>query len=905
MPRVGPLSLACFWALFCLSFRICWGARAQNDALDIDAGEDADEQLLWMWGDIFTSASDFLWTFDISWFAIFAAFAVFLWCWQPSHLMGSSAHDGEGQKIDHDWEPEPWSATLFSSLTSHVPGIVGFVGFQKIVVARIVSASQPTVLLSPANVLLYTSILISMAATFTSLMFLAVDYLRRLAIHSAKRRYLRLKLDCGRLEATGLGILLLVLGAVALLLYLVIIYMAVRDKAFLTDAEVAQLVLKRVSSAGTVLLYLFNLRSLCASPKVQLHTMLDTSEEKTRDITLEEFLDLSAGVTARDTAGNTAGDTADEGLRSRVAHFLGFLAGEDLALFINKGSREAFFPKQRLAPLANVVCCLLFVGVLPLMIQKGMDRLFDPPGIEDVRAHPTNLFLQPESGFDFLLLVEQGKPPVLHVKTKFQQTSRVSICCPENSKNCNFREFNHSLVEFDDKQKIVDVPLKDGASTNCTLTALGLSRSARTSRQIRVESLDTFRLKTCTQDKCTCNDGYRGSWKASDGAQKLSEACQLVRCPEHSLSNKEDGGCVCQEYYVGNITWSGSTPTGTCVPAPCEIPGSNEALGKECKCKDGFMADSISWNFSRQRFQGSCTPAACNIPNSNNLGGLDCRCNNAFMGNITWNGVQPRGNCTPAPCEVQHSNGNPGLNCACLDGFSGDISWTNSTPSGSCKPAPCNVEHSNAKSGLECACSNAYVGRISWDRAVASGPCTPAPCNISNTVYDGLECRCKDGYEGKIAWNGSNAQGTCEPAKCTVPNSDTVPGPKCRCSYGYYGNITWAGSRHRGDCTQVLCSGNHVNNLNGPDCDCAPGFMRTSVDPGAPLEISTQGTYNVHFYLSCHSAPCNISNTVYDGLECRCKDGYEGKIAWNGSNAQGTCEPAKCTVPNSDTVPGP
>ena len=37
---------------------------------------------------------------------------------------------------------------------------------------------------------------------------------------------------------------------------------------------------------------------------------------------------------------------------------------------------------------------------------------------------------------------------------------------------------------------------------------------------------------------------YRGSWKASDGAQKLSEACQLVRCPEHSLSNKEDGGCV-------------------------------------------------------------------------------------------------------------------------------------------------------------------------------------------------------------------------------------------------------------------------------------------------------------------------------------------------------------------------
>ena len=317
------------------------------------------------------------------------------------------------------------------------------------------------------------------------------------------------------------------------------------------------------------------------------------------------------------------------------------------------------------------------------------------------------------------------------------------------------------------------------------------------------------------------------------------------------------------------------------------------------------MADSISWNFSRQRFQGSCTPAACNIPNSNNLGGLDCRCNNAFMGNITWNGVQPRGNCTPAPCEVQHSNGNPGLNCACLDGFSGDISWTNSTPSGSCKPAPCNVEHSNAKSGLECACSNAYVGRISWDRAVASGPCTPAPCNISNTVYDGLECRCKDGYEGKIAWNGSNAQGTCEPAKCTVPNSDTVPGPKCRCSYGYYGNITWAGSRHRGDCTQVLCSGNHVNNLNGPDCDCAPGFMRTSVDPGAPLEISTQGTYNVHFYLSCHSAPCNISNTVYDGLECRCKDGYEGKIAWNGSNAQGTCEPAKCTVPNSNRAPGP
>ena len=54
------------------------------------------------------------------------------------------------------------------------------------------------------------------------------------------------------------------------------------------------------------------------------------------------------------------------------------------------------------------------------------------------------------------------------------------MCCPASSSNCKRKYFQHSLVQFDDKQKIVVVPIKGNASTSCTLTALGLVVGAGT-----------------------------------------------------------------------------------------------------------------------------------------------------------------------------------------------------------------------------------------------------------------------------------------------------------------------------------------------------------------------------------------------------------------------------------------
>ncbi|CAE7216341.1 FP2 [Symbiodinium necroappetens] len=125
-------------------------------------------------------------------------------CWQPVEIVGDTSEVGsDGVK----WTPPTWYAltTIFASLSSHAAGILGFVGFQKIVMARIVSTSQPRANWSAPNFLLLTSIAISITAIFSSLMFMGVDYLRRLAIDSAWSRGYRLVVMRGRLERTGRG----------------------------------------------------------------------------------------------------------------------------------------------------------------------------------------------------------------------------------------------------------------------------------------------------------------------------------------------------------------------------------------------------------------------------------------------------------------------------------------------------------------------------------------------------------------------------------------------------------------------------------------------------------------------------------------------------------------------------
>ena len=65
---------------------------------------------------------------------------------------------------------------------------------------------------------------------------------------------------------------------------------------------------------------------------------------------------------------------------------------EDLALLAAYGSREAFFPQQRWAPLCHVLFGLLFLGLAPLGVQLISERLLflDPELVDLRRGVPKN-----------------------------------------------------------------------------------------------------------------------------------------------------------------------------------------------------------------------------------------------------------------------------------------------------------------------------------------------------------------------------------------------------------------------------------------------------------------------------------------------------------------------------------
>ncbi|CAE7745842.1 FP2 [Symbiodinium sp. CCMP2592] len=177
------------------------------------------------WGDFFSELADLLRMLDLVWFLVAAAIALVIACWQPSQIVGDTSQvDSDGVK----WTPPSWYTltTIFNSLSSHAAGILGFVGFQKIVVARIVSTSQPRANWSAPNFLLLTSIAISITAIFSSLVFMGVDYLRRLAIDSARSRGYRLIFMHGKLERTGLGMALILMTFVLIVLPLAGTYWA-------------------------------------------------------------------------------------------------------------------------------------------------------------------------------------------------------------------------------------------------------------------------------------------------------------------------------------------------------------------------------------------------------------------------------------------------------------------------------------------------------------------------------------------------------------------------------------------------------------------------------------------------------------------------------------------------------
>ncbi|CAE7024877.1 GALNT12, partial [Symbiodinium sp. CCMP2456] len=668
------------------------------------------------WGDIFGEVRELFWQLDLVWFLAVVAISLAIVCYRPPEIVGDTADDGD---VDDKWKPVPWYKRLLASLSSHAAGIAGFVGFQWIVVARIVSTSQPLERFSPANVLLYTSIAISITAIFSSILFLVLDYLRRLVIDSAKGRGYRLILEPGQLEQTGLGAALIVLTAALLLLYMCVIFMETQEnKKFRKKEwhEILWVFLDKVYSCGTVLLYFINLRGLCESPKVFFHQACHDVAEQ--EIGLKEFLEEFS--------------SHSEGLFRQARDFLAWLAellaGEDLKLFFQLGSRRALFPNQRLAPILHVVACLLLCGTLPGICQFATERIFIKPKFLDVRAYSATVFPSFNPSRDsYLLLLDRD--PRLQVKTKSRHTSSIKICCNPSEQPCENRPLQHSLIQFDDDPITLKVPANE--SSDCTLTASGLSSHAFATLNFRVELQADYQLCECSANSgCDCCDGYAG--KLGDEPT----ACEPALCNVENSNEAKGWDCACKSGYTGSISWQGTTPQGTCALAPCEVEHSDKQPGPKCRCMDGYHG-SITW--SNSSAEGRCLPVPCEGVISNSTGsGPGCKCQDGFAGLITWNGSRPTGSCEPARCDILNSNQKPGRGCACLDAFDGIIHWTGSHAEGNCKPASCN--------------------------------------DILHSTGEGVECRCQDGFAGNITWKGKAAQGSCQPAVCNVRDSNREAG---------------------------------------------------------------------------------------------------------------------------------
>ena len=163
---------------------------------------------------------------------------------------------------------------------------------------------------------------------------------------------------------------------------------------------------------------------------------------------------------------------------------------------------------------------------------------------------------------------------------------------------------------------------------------------------------------------------------------------------------------------------------------------------------------------------------------------------------------------------------------------------------------------------------------------VADGLCHPAPCNFQySNEKDGPECACAYGYEEIAPVHQTAAKdlyGICDPIPCEDERSNHQDGPGCRCADGYNGTVQ-LGTVVKNDVSKLFS------------------------EPGSGPAVSHFTVFKAD---SCVPAKCAVENTIGDGQECRCQDGYQGSVTWMGPNAVGACKPAHCSIENSNRKPG-
>ena len=278
------------------------------------------------------------------------------------------------------------------------------------------------------------------------------------------------------------------------------------------------------------------------------------------------------------------------------------------------------------------------------------------------------------------------------------------------------------------------------------------------------------------------------------------------------------------------------------------------------------------------------------------LSDVFCLGKNRYTGKFSWRGPKVTGLCKPAKCDGKRLNGKPGEKCRCADGYAGEPSFNF---------RPLNISHVRSVQSF------LHHGEFSDET------CTPAECTIPNSIGQGLECRCADKFWGEIKWKGTLVSGKCVPAGCNFEHSNKKPGPDCACAFGYeeispiVQTVNGLPYELFGVCHPIPCVGDSSNHQDGPGCRCADGYRGTiqhvtKVNFDVTKRSSAVDPARTVFKADCWvPAKCDVENTIGDGRECRCKDGYQGSVTWKGTSAFGACKPAHCSIDNSNRKPGP
>ena len=285
-----------------------------------------------------------------------------------------------------------------------------------------------------------------------------------------------------------------------------------------------------------------------------------------------------------------------------------------------------------------------------------------------------------------------------------------------------------------------------------------------------------------------------------------------------------------------------------------------------------------------------------------------CLGKNRYTGQFSWHGPKVTGQCQPVKCHGERLNGKPGPKCRCADGYAGMPLFKFHYQPRRPQPGSSSSVYFDSGKFLEtCTPPKCPIP--------TSIGCTPAECTIPNSIGKGPECRCADKFVGNITWKGALVSGRCVPAACKFFHSNNKPGPDCACAFGYeqVGPISQPvrkPGKLLGVCQKIPCLGDFSNHQGGPGCRCADGYNGTvQLVTMVETRFSAAGPASRNFTAfntdSCMPAKCSVENTIGDGPECRCKDGYQGSVTWMGTHAIGTCKPANCFIEKSNGKPGP